>query len=249
MRPIQYNTNTAHDDMKEFAGIIQYHDDVQLSLPTVSYPGPKYRMRVDRIKLRCSNNTMVLAKTEYFDASKQLVYLGASDPTMLDKLWQPLNPLSPITLLRRIVCSNEAFSGIGVEVAMDGKLIKVVRVIEGTPAQKAGVTVNDIVTHLDDDSVDGMTLNQAVEKMRGEANTKIKLRIVREGQSVPIELSVTRGVVQRPSVQPSVQAPSVQPSMAAPSAPWPSVQTRSVQWPSVQVPSVQWPSVQGQVQQ
>jgi hypothetical protein len=65
--PIQHNMN-AQDDVKEFAAIIRYHDDVLLSFPNISFPDvPKYRMRVDRIKIRCSNSTMVLAKTEYFD--------------------------------------------------------------------------------------------------------------------------------------------------------------------------------------
>jgi C-terminal processing protease CtpA/Prc len=132
------------------------------------------------------------------------------------------------------------FTGIGVEVAHKGTSIKIVRVIEETPAQKAGVQPNDIITHLDDVSVEGLTLNQVVEKMRGQANTEVKLRIAREGQDAPIELSV-RGVVQRPSVQP--------PSVQAPSVSWPSVQVPSVQWPSVQAPTVQWPSVQGKVQQ
>jgi C-terminal processing protease CtpA/Prc len=137
--------------------------------------------------------------------------------------------------LQKIVCP---FGGLGVHVEKDGNFIKVIRVIDKTPAEKAGVKVNDIVTHLDDESVDGMTLNEAVEKMRGQPNTEIKLRIVREGQGAPIELSITRGVVQ------SVQAPSAQwPPVQAPSA------IPSAQWPSVQVPSVQWPSVQGQVQQ
>jgi uncharacterized caspase-like protein len=216
--PIQHNIN-AHDDLKEFAGIIQYHDDVLLTVPNIDFPGfPKYRTQVDHIKIRCSNNTMVTAKSEYFDALKKLVYLNAVDPMIIDKMWTPLNPGSPIS---RVVCANEAFGGIGVEVAMDGTFIKVVRVIEEAPAQKAGVTVNDVITHLNDKPVDGLTLNQVVEKLRGSPNTTIKLRITREGNDVPVELAVTRGVVQRPSVP----------------------------LPSVQAPSVQLPSVQGQVQQ
>jgi carboxyl-terminal processing protease len=64
---------------------------------------------------------------------------------------------------------------------MEDGLIKVVAPIDETPAAKAGVMANDIITHLDDEAVQGLTLNQAVDKMRGPVNTKIKLKIVRKG--------------------------------------------------------------------
>ena len=67
------------------------------------------------------------------------------------------------------------FGGLGIEVTMEDGLIKVVAPIDDTPAAKAGVMANDIITHLDDEPVQGLTLNQAVEKMRGPVNTKIKL--------------------------------------------------------------------------
>ena len=55
---------------------------------------------------------------------------------------------------------------------------------------------NDIITHLDDEAVQGLTLNQAVEKMRGPVNTKIKLRVMRKGQDKPVEISITRDVIR-----------------------------------------------------
>src|SRR6266508_3558113 len=59
------------------------------------------------------------------------------------------------------------FGGLGIEVTMEDGLVKVVAPIDETPAAKAGIRAGDIITHLDDDAVQGMTLNQAVEKMRG----------------------------------------------------------------------------------
>src|SRR5271165_4719537 len=79
------------------------------------------------------------------------------------------------------------FGGLGIEVTMEDGLIKVVSPIDDTPAAKAGILANDIITHLDEEPVQGLTLNQAVEKMRGPANTKIKLKIMRKGQDKPIE--------------------------------------------------------------
>ena len=84
------------------------------------------------------------------------------------------------------------FGGLGIEVTMEDGLIKVVAPIDETPAAKAGIMANDIITHLDDEPVQGLTLNQAVEKMRGPVNTKVKLRIMRKGADTPIEMSLTR---------------------------------------------------------
>src|SRR5215216_1227130 len=84
------------------------------------------------------------------------------------------------------------FGGLGIEVTMEDGLIKVVSPIDDTPASKAGIMANDIITNLDDEAVQGLTLNQAVEKMRGPVNTKIRLKIVRKGQDNPIEVTITR---------------------------------------------------------
>lgn len=84
------------------------------------------------------------------------------------------------------------FGGLGIEVTMEDGLIKVVSPIDDTPASKAGIQANDIITHLDEEAIQGLTLNQAVEKMRGPIGTKIKLRIMRKAQDKPVEVSVTR---------------------------------------------------------
>jgi carboxyl-terminal processing protease len=88
------------------------------------------------------------------------------------------------------------FGGLGIEVTMEDGLIKVVSPIDDTPASKAGVLANDIITNIDDDAVQGLTLNQAVEKMRGPVNTKIKLKITRKGQDKPLDLTLTRDVIR-----------------------------------------------------
>src|SRR6202050_1080485 len=93
------------------------------------------------------------------------------------------------------------FGGLGIEVTMEDGLVKVVAPIDETPAAKAGVMANDIITKLDDEQVQGLTLNQAVEKMRGPVNTKIKLTIMRKGQDKPIEVSIVRDVIRVKSVR------------------------------------------------
>jgi carboxyl-terminal processing protease len=93
------------------------------------------------------------------------------------------------------------FGGLGIEVTMEDGLIKVVAPIDDTPAAKAGVLANDFITHIDDEPVQGLTLNQAVDKMRGPVNTKIRLKIVRKGQDKPLDLTLTRDVIRVVSVK------------------------------------------------
>ena len=93
------------------------------------------------------------------------------------------------------------FGGLGIEVTMEDGLIKVVAPIDDTPAAKAGVMANDIITHLDDNAVQGLTIDQAVDKMRGPVNTKIKLTIVRKGSDKPIEVAIVRDIIRVKSVR------------------------------------------------
>jgi carboxyl-terminal processing protease len=101
------------------------------------------------------------------------------------------------------------FGGLGIEVTMEEGLIKVVTPIDDTPASKAGVLANDIITQLDGEQVQGLTLNQAVEKMRGPVNTKIKLTIMRKGQDKPLEISLTRDVIRVRAVRSNVEGDDV----------------------------------------
>jgi carboxyl-terminal processing protease len=93
------------------------------------------------------------------------------------------------------------FGGLGIEVTMEDGLVKVVAPIDETPAAKAGILANDIITHLDDEAVQGLTLNQAVEKMRGPVNTKIKLKVMRKGLDKPLDVSITRDIIRVRSVR------------------------------------------------
>src|SRR5271155_1094873 len=93
------------------------------------------------------------------------------------------------------------FGGLGIEVTMEDGLVKVVAPIDESPAAKAGVMANDIITKLDDEQVHGLTLNQVVEKMRGPVNTKIKLTIMRKGADKPIDVTIVRDVISVKSVR------------------------------------------------
>jgi carboxyl-terminal processing protease len=93
------------------------------------------------------------------------------------------------------------FGGLGIEVTMEEGMIKVVAPIDDTPAARAGVMAGDIITHIDDEQVQGLTLNQAVEKMRGAVNSSVRLKISRKGASDNLELKLTRDVIRIRSVR------------------------------------------------
>ena len=101
------------------------------------------------------------------------------------------------------------FGGLGIEVTMEDGLIKVVAPIDDTPAHKAGIMANDIITHLDGEPVQGLSLNQAVEKMRGPVNTGIQLRITRKGAEKPIEVSIKRDIIRVRSVRSNLNGDDV----------------------------------------
>jgi carboxyl-terminal processing protease len=87
------------------------------------------------------------------------------------------------------------FGGLGIEVTMENGVVKVVAPIEDTPAARAGIMSGDLITHLDKEQILGLTLQEAVEKMRGPVNSPISLTIVRKGVDDPFEVKVTRDVI------------------------------------------------------
>jgi carboxyl-terminal processing protease len=101
------------------------------------------------------------------------------------------------------------FGGLGIEVTMEDGLIKVVAPIDDTPAAKAGVLANDLIIKLDDEQVQGLTLQQAVEKMRGREGTTIKLTIRRKDVDKPVEVTLTRARIHVRSVRSRVEGDDI----------------------------------------
>src|SRR6202171_1595447 len=93
------------------------------------------------------------------------------------------------------------FGGLGIEVGMEDGFVKVVTPIDDTPAARAGVKPGDLIIKLDDTPVKGMSLNDAVKKMRGKPNTNITLTISRKGESAPVVVTLTRAVIRVQSVK------------------------------------------------
>jgi carboxyl-terminal processing protease len=97
------------------------------------------------------------------------------------------------------------FGGIGIEVTMEEELVKVITPIDDTPGSKAGILAGDFISEIDGESVRGLKLEEAVDKMRGEVNTPIKLTILRKGADKPIELSIVREIIPIRAVKSRVE--------------------------------------------
>ena len=99
------------------------------------------------------------------------------------------------------------FVGVGIEITQEDGLIKIVSPIEGSPAFRAGLKTNDLITKIDDTAVKGMSLNDSVKKMRGEPNTKVTLTIFRKDESRSFPVTITREEIKTQSVKGKVIEP------------------------------------------
>jgi carboxyl-terminal processing protease len=109
--------------------------------------------------------------------------------------------MSPKAFRDMQVQTRGEFGGIGIEVSMDSGSLRVVSPIDGTPAADAGLMANDIITEIDDEKMSGLSLNQAVEKMRGPVNSTVKVTIERQGSDKPIDITMKREVIRVKSVR------------------------------------------------
>ena len=101
------------------------------------------------------------------------------------------------------------FGGLGMQVNMEDGLLKVVSPIDDTPAAKAGILAGDVITQVDDTPVKGLTLTQAVEKMRGAPGTEVRLEITRKDRAAPLNLTLTREIIKVSSVRQQAEGSDV----------------------------------------
>ncbi|RCX08950.1 S41 family peptidase [Extensimonas vulgaris] len=99
------------------------------------------------------------------------------------------------------------FVGVGIEITQEDGLVKVVSPIEGSPAFRAGLKTNDLITKIDDTAVKGLSLNEAVKRMRGEPNTKVKLTIFRKDEGRTFTVTITREEIKTQSVKSKIVEP------------------------------------------
>ena len=149
------------------------------------------------------------AFTDVFSRVKSDYVEGVDDKKLIeDAIRGMLSGLDPHSSFMNTAEFNELkvgttgqFGGLGIEVSMENGFVKVISPIDDTPASRAGLKSSDLIIQLDETSVKGMTLNDAVKIMRGEPNTDILLTIAREGESAPLEFTITREIIRVKSVR------------------------------------------------
>jgi carboxyl-terminal processing protease len=99
------------------------------------------------------------------------------------------------------VTTRGEYGGLGLEVTMEDGLVKVITPMDGTPAARAGIKTGDLIATIDGMSIQGLTLSEAVDKMRGPINSQIKIQVLRKGEKKPLEFVITRAVILVESVR------------------------------------------------
>ncbi|MEZ5689885.1 MAG: S41 family peptidase [Caenibius sp.] len=135
-------------------------------------------------------------KASYVDEVDDEVLVKGAIEGMLASLDPHSTYLDGPALQRLETMIDGNYSGLGLSVAMEDKAVKVISPMRGSPAEAAGVKVGDYITHLDGKLIYGLDLDEAVSRMRGPAGTDIRLTIFRPGRDEPLDITVTRGVIE-----------------------------------------------------
>src|SRR5271157_1202660 len=147
-------------------------------------------------------------RAEYVDEVSDDTLVESAINGMLTSLDPHSNYLNTKNFNDMKVQTRGEFGGLGIEVSMENGLVKVVSPIDDTPAARAGLKPGDLITHLDGDPVQGMTLPEAVDKMRGLVNSDIKLTIRREGRE-PFDVKLTRATIKIQSVRSHLEGDNI----------------------------------------
>lgn len=135
-------------------------------------------------------------RTDYVEEVKDVDLIESAINGMLTSLDPHSGYMNEKAFREMQVQTKGEFGGLGIEVTMENGLVKVVSPIDDTPAAKAGVQPGDYISYINDEPVMGLTLSDAVEKMRGKVDSKVKLTILREDEKEPLELELTRAIIK-----------------------------------------------------
>ena len=168
-----------------------------------NFSGKVYSQSSDELYKKIDLFSEVLEKIqeEYVDEVDQAEAMDSA----INGLLQSLDPYSSYmnqkTFEESETETSGEFGGLGIEVTMESGLVKVITPIDDTPAYKAGIKSGDLIIEIDGSSVQGLSLNQAVDLMRGKVGAPILLTIAREGESGPLEVNIIRAKIKVKSVK------------------------------------------------
>src|SRR3954465_12795358 len=156
-------------------------------------------------QLKLFGDVFERVRSEYVEEASDQKLIGSAINGMLSSLDPHSGYLDTEHYRDMQVQTRGEFGGLGIEVTMENGLVKVVSPIEDTPAYKAGIESGDPIPHIDGEPVMGLSLSEAVEKMRGPVDSKIQLRLLRKGREQPFDVSMNRAVIKISPVRAHVE--------------------------------------------
>ena len=148
-------------------------------------------------------------RSQYVEQVEPGELIEAAIDGMLTSLDPHSSYLSPDDAAAMQVQTRGEFGGLGIEVTQEEGFIKVVSPIDSTPAAEAGIEAGDFITHVDGESMLGLTLDEAVERMRGPVGSEIIVTVVREGETEPFDVSIVRDTIELQAVRSRTQGETV----------------------------------------
>ncbi len=140
-------------------------------------------------------------RADYVEPTDNTKLVESAINGMLTSLDPHSSYMNPKNFRDMQVTTRGEFGGLGIEVTMENGVVKVVTPIDDTPASRAGLRPSDYITHIDGKPILGLTLSDAVDKMRGPVNTTITLTVVRKGADEPFDVKLTRDIITIKSVK------------------------------------------------
>ena len=172
---------------------------ISLHLPALAEKDTKAGLPID--ELRTFAEVYSAIKQGYVEPVEDKQMITTAISGMLSNL-DPHSAYLDVDAFKDLQVGTQGeFGGLGIEVGMEDGLVKVVSPIEDTPAYRAGLKAGDLIFKLDDTPVKGLSLSDAVKKMRGKPKTSIKLSIIRKGEAKPVEVTLIREVIKVQSVK------------------------------------------------
>ncbi len=160
------------------------------STPAIAAPADTYR------QLSLFGDVFEKIRADYVEKPDDAKLIESAINGMLTSLDPHSSYMDQKSFRDMQVQTRGEFGGLGIEVTMEDGLIKVVTPIDDTPAARAGLLANDVISHIDGEQIQGLTLNQAVDKMRGAPNTKVKLTVIRKERKEPFDVTLTRETIK-----------------------------------------------------
>ena len=144
-------------------------------------------------------------RAEYVEGVEDEELIEAAINGMLTSLDPHSSYMGPDNFRQMQVQTRGEYGGLGMEVTMENGVVKVIAPMDDTPASRAGILSGDYITHIDGEPILGLTLDEALDKMKGPANTDINITVIREGMDEPMEFDLTRATIRLRSVMHQIE--------------------------------------------